>query len=340
MGKKIRWGLMGAGGIVNRWIRGAKQLEDEMEITAVASRSSVSAEAMAERWGIPRVMTYEEMAAADDIDVVYVPVPHPAHRALAIQAMRGGKAVLVEKPAAVSAAEFEEMTACARENGTFLMEAVWTRFFPAAKRVRELIAEGAIGDVRMVQAAFAGRVPDSQFEVRGRVLDPARAGGGLLDVGVYALHIADFVYDRAPTDILGLAAMDTDEHHLQVDEQAAWVCRYSGGAMAMLASGVRTSMEDTAYIYGTDGKMVLPRFWRPWEIRLTVGKEETVLEFPVPQRLTELQDEGFQYEIAHVNECLRQGLRESPELPMETTLRVLQQCDTLRASWGLRYPFE
>ena len=139
MGKeKIRWGLLGAGVIIDRWIKGAMQVED-MEIAAVASRTAESARHMAEKYGIPEVMSYGELLGRDDIDAVYVPVPHTAHKDLTIRALEAGKNVLVEKPAAVTAADFEEMAACAKKNGKFLMEAVWTRFFPLAGKLEEVL---------------------------------------------------------------------------------------------------------------------------------------------------------------------------------------------------------
>ena len=137
--KKIRWGLLGAGIILNRWMQGALQAEG-MEIRAIASRTPDSARKMAEKWKIDTVLTYEEMLERDDIDVVDIPVPHTAHKDLAIRAMKAHKHVLVEKPAAVCADDFREMADCARKNDIFLMEADWTYFFPAIEFLRRCIA--------------------------------------------------------------------------------------------------------------------------------------------------------------------------------------------------------
>jgi predicted dehydrogenase len=336
---KIRWGLMGAGLIVSRWINGARQLEDEMEIAAVASRSKATARGAAERYGIPEALSYEALARREDIDAVYIPVPHPAHRALAQLAMEHGKAVLVEKPAAVNTAEWDAMTACAGENDVFLMEAAWTRFFPLMRKLREWMA-GPAGPVRAVNVAFSSRTPADEETLRGRVFNPALAGGGLLDLGVYNLHFCDALFGRAPEAITGYAAMDTDRHRIKVDEQAVYIAKYAGGALAQMASGVRTNMKDTAFVYGTEGYAEIPVFWKPTRMKLiTGGREETVAE-PVPQRNPAAVDEGFQYEIAHVNDCLRRGLTASPVLPPEATRRVLGEADALRRQWGLIFPFE
>lgn len=333
--KKIRWGLLGAGAILDRFMNGAKQWDD-MEVVAIASRTPESAKKMAEKYDVPEVLTYDGLLAREDIDVVYIPVPHTIHKELAIKAMKAKKAVLVEKPAGINASEWKEMVACAKEENVFLMEASWTRFFPIIARMREIIAEGRLGDIRAVSSDFSFRTDDPN----GRLLDPNRAGGGLLDVGVYNFQFQRMVFDKAPVKLIGLASMDTDEMHLQVDEQASYIAQYDRGELGTMSSGVRTDMIDTAYIYGTKGYIVMPQFWKPFSMDVTVGTETEHIEIPVPQRVEGVVDEGYQYEIAHVNECLRAGLKESPIMTFEITDSVLTQCDQLREQWGLKYPQE
>lgn len=334
--RKIRWGLLGAGEILNRWMKGAQQAED-MEIVAVASRSRERACGMAQRFHIPEAVSYEEMLARQDIDVVYIPVPHTAHKDLAVRAMEAGKGVLVEKPAAINAGEFQEMIDCARRNHTFLMEAVWTKFFPLMQEIENWTGEKGIGQVRVVQSNFAFR---SEVDPASRLFDPERAGGGLLDVGVYNLHFSRMILKKDPLYLIGKASMDTDEHHLQIDEQAACIAQYDRGELAVMGSGVRIGMLDTAWIYGTKGYITVPHFWKPTQMLVTVGKEETNVERKVPQKIAGLEDEGYQFEIMHVNQCIREGMIESPVLKWEDTMAVLKQCDSLRADWGIVYPQE
>ena len=334
--EKIRWGLLGAGNLLNRWMKGFQQVEDA-EISAIASRTRDTAQTMANRFGIRDALTYDEILKRDDIDIMYIPVPHPAHRELAIRAMEAGFPVLVEKPAAVSATEWEEMETCARRQGVFLMEAVWTRFFPLMDRVLDEIHSGRIGDVRHIQATFAYRVPDSY---QGRVIEPRQAGGALLDVGVYGLHFVKFIYESMPERILSLASMDTDDLHLQVDEQNVIIGQYADGALFTVTSAIRTEMPDTAWIYGTEGSIRIPLFWKPETAIITCGETEQRLECPVPQRISGILDEGYQFEIRHVNECLRNGLKDSPLLTHAMTRDVLKMCDEIRKQWGLVYPFE
>lgn len=337
MGNKVRWGIMGAGSIVDRWIKGARQLKD-MEITAIASRTPESAIIASKKHNIENVVSYEELVRRNDIDIVYIAVPHMAHKELAIMAMEHGKSVLVEKPAAVNAGDFLEMIECAKANDVFLMEALWTRFFPMVKVIKGLINEDGIGEVRTINTAFSFRVPEDFIE--GRLLNPDLAGGGLLDVGVYNLHFCDMIYDKKPLSLIGLAAIDSDDNHIQVDEQAAYVAKYDKGELASMASGVRTNMIDTAYIYGTRGYIEIPVFWKPTSMKVTINGVIKEYEEKVPLCRPEYDDEGFQFEIEHVNECLRSGLKESPVMSWGKSLCIIEQCDNLRHQWGLKYPFE
>ena len=332
----IRWGLLGAGRLLDRWLKGFRQVEDA-EIAGIASRTRETAEKQARKYGIKDAMIYDELLERKDIDVMYIPVPHPAHKELAIRAMEAGFPVLVEKPAAVTEADWNEMCACAEKNRAFLMEAVWTRFFPVIQKVLDEVRSGTIGEVRNVQAAFAYRIPD---EYRGRLIDPEDAGGALLDVGVYNLHFARMVYGKSPLCWASLMSSDSDGMHIRVDEQAAYVGRYDDGALCMLSSAIRTEMPDTAWIYGTKGYIRIPTFWKASECEIVCGEERRILSEPVPQRISGIEDEGYQYEIRHVQDCFRRGLTESPLVPRAVTGEVLAQCDLLRKQWGLRYPFE
>ena len=334
--EKIRWGLLGAGIILDRWMKGFRQVEDA-EIVGIASRTLETAEKQAARYGIQNAMTYDDLLKRDDIDVMYIPVPHTFHKELAMRAMDAGFPVLVEKPAAVTAADWAEMAACAAKNNVFLMEAVWTACFPAIRKVLEEIRSGAIGDVRCVQAAFTFRIPD---DYKGRLTDPMTAGGALLDVGVYNLHFAQMVYGRSPLRWASLASIGTDEMHLQVDEQAAYIGQYENGALSILTSAIRTETPDTAWVYGTKGYIRIPTFWKAAGFEIVRDGTTETYDLPIDQKVDGIEDEGYQYEIRHVQECIRAGVTESPLVPHSTTREVLAQCDALRKQWGLKYPFE
>ncbi|MBQ6520465.1 MAG: Gfo/Idh/MocA family oxidoreductase [Anaerolineaceae bacterium] len=331
--KKIRWGLLGAGVILNDWLNGFHQLEDA-QIVGIASRTRETAEKKACQYGISESMTYDEMLSRKDIDAVYIPVPHTAHKELAIRALEAGIAVMVEKPAAVTAADWREMVSCARKNHVFLMEAVWTRCFPAMQSLKKEIDSGIIGDIRCVQSEFCFRIPD---DYQGRLTDPMTAGGALLDVGVYNLHFADLVFGHAPLRWASLASIGSDN----VDEQAGYIGQYENGALAILTSAIRTTMVNDGWIYGTKGYIKVPReFYMPDRYEITVDRKTETRHFPIPQRVEGINDKGYQFEISHMQECLREGLTESPVVTHAMTESVLLQCDILREQWGLKYPFE
>ena len=325
--KQIRIGVMGTGRIVGRWMRDIAEAGNAA-VTAIASRDEERARQVARRYGIGRAYgSYEAMLADDVCDAVYIATPHTMHRDCALLAMRAGKHVLCEKPIAPNAAQFREMMTCARERGVLLMEAMWTRFFPTTREVRQLVRSGAIGEARMIQADFSSLTP---FETQTRMFDPAQAGGALLDIGCYGLHYAMDMYGAAPEQVSGTAVLGQSG----VDEQAVLALRFPGGRMASVACGLRVGLPDTARIHGTQGSIEVPGFWHPTGYILTRdGKTEHI---PAPACLPE----GFAYEVRHFCECIKKGMTESPVIPHADSLAALEAMDAFRAQIGLRYPFE
>ncbi len=339
--KTYRWGIMGAGGIIYRWMRGLNQSENAV-VHCIGSRTIEHAEKTAKDLNIPKFGDYMSVVTDPEVDVCYIAVPHPFHKELAELAMDHGKHVLVEKPAAVSAAEWESMTECAKRNGVFLMEAMWTRLFPAMDELRRLFSEGELGRLKYVTCAFGSYLPDMMKNNRNLRAD--LAGGGLLDIGVYCLHLCDALFGAEAEEVFSFADVNSDENQFGVDEQAAILARYPGGGVASMACGVRTAMKDTAVLHGASASIELPVFWKPTELRITraVGRERVTenVTFPVEQKEGLAPDEGFRYEVEHLQDCVEKGLLESPEISWEASARVLRMCDKLRAQWGLVYPFE
>ena len=161
MARKYRWGILGTGTIAAKMAQALGMVE-EAELAAVGSRSQEKADAFGEKFKVPRRhASYEALAADGDLDVIYVATPHPLHKENSLLCLREGKPVLCEKPFTVNAAEAREVVSFARARKLFLMEAMWSRFLPTVVRLRELLAENAVGEVRMVQADFAFRTkPD------------------------------------------------------------------------------------------------------------------------------------------------------------------------------------
>jgi len=181
------WGILGAGNIATRFAADLTNLPDAA-LVAVGSRSAAKAAEFAAKFDCKRSYgSYAELVNDPDVDVVYIATPHPFHKEHTIQCLQHGKAVLCEKPMAINEQQVREMAKCARENDVFLMEAMWTRFLPVIKTVRQWLEGKKIGDIRMLSADFGFR---TGWNPQGRLLNPDLAGGALLDVGVYIIALA------------------------------------------------------------------------------------------------------------------------------------------------------
>lgn len=327
MAEKMRWGIIGTGSIAHKFATGLTALTDA-ELVAVGSRSQASADKFGDEFKVARRhASYEALANDAEVDAIYVSTPHPFHKANTLLALGAGKAVITEKPFAMNAREAKEMIDFARQNRVFLMEAMWTRYLPAIVRVRELIAQGVIGEPRMLMADFGFR---AGINPQHRLFNPDLGGGALLDVGIYVVSLSSMIFGK-PDRISGLAHIG--ETH--VDEQSAILLGHPGGQLAALTTAVRTNTPHEALISGTNGQIKIHgSFWRGEKLTVTVyGKETTEINLP-------LHGNGYNYEAAEVARCVRAGKTESEVMPLDETLSIMQTLDTIRAQWGLKYPME
>lgn len=324
---KIRWGILATGGIARKFAEDLKHVPDA-EAVAVGSRSRESAEAFAKEFGIPKAYgSYEELARDPDVDIVYVASLHPGHKEHALLCLREGKAVLNEKPFTVNAAETEELIRTARSLGLFLMEAMWTRYLPAIRKVREWIREGRIGEVRSMNANFGY---DGIRDVEGRLLNPHKAGGALLDVGIYPVSFASMIFGRQPEQIASRAFIG----ETGVDEHNAMLFAYPEGRHATLQSAVQLQLNNFCDIFGTKGRIHIPNFWMARSATLETNDGEKEHYAYDGERF------GYAFEAEEAGRCLKEGLTESPDMPLDETLAIMRTMDEIRRQWGLRYPFE
>ena len=261
------------------------------------------------------------------MDVVYIATPHPFHAENIELCLNAGKAVLCEKPFTLNAAEAERVVELARERGLFLMEGMWTRFFPAMERLRELLSDGAIGEPRMLAVDFGFRAP---FDPASRLFDPGLGGGAMLDVGVYCVSFASMV--------LGRAERATGHAHLGetgVDERFSVALEHAGGGLSSIIAGTRAATPQEATVIGTEGHIrVRSPWWMPGALTVSrPGEDDEIIRLP-------FEGNGFGYEAAEVMRCLRAGEGESGVMPLDETISVLATMDGLRDAWGLRYPSE
>jgi predicted dehydrogenase len=325
--QKVRFGILGTGYIADLFAKGLQVVED-LQIAAVGSRTQAAADAFGARFNIPkRYASYEAVAHDPDVDVIYISTPHPFHHQNTLMCLHAGKPVLCEKPFALNEQEARQMVALARERGLFLMEAMWTRFFPAMVKVRELLAAGAIGAPRLLIADFGFR---TEFDPQHRLFNPELGGGALLDVGVYPISLAHMIFG-APARVVGMPEFGKTG----TDDQSAYLLGYDGGQIAMLCSAVRTATPQQAIINGEDGRLTIhTRFWCPTRLTLEIyGQERSEIELPIVGN-------GYQYQALEVARCLHDGTLESPIMALDETLAIMSTMDTLRAQWGLKYPPE
>lgn len=325
---KIKWGIIGTGAIATKFAEGLKSLEDA-ELVAVSSRTIGSADRFANEFDIhKRHVGVESFAADKNIDAVYIATPHPSHCKDTLACLDAGKAVLCEKPFAMNSKEVKQMVDKAREKNVFLMEAMWTYFFPAMAKVRKLISSGAIGEVRLLQSNFCFR---AGFNPESRLFNPELGGGALLDVGVYNIALAYMVFNKEPVEISSQAQIG----ETGVDEQSSVILKYEDGAMATSTCAVRTSTDHNAVIYGTEGYIKIPPFfWQPKQVIFkTADADETEIMF-------NHKGNGYNYEAAEVAKCLKNGEKESWLMPLDRSVSIMKTLDQIRAQWNLKYPME
>jgi len=326
MSKTLGWGIIGAGSIACKLAEALPDVKGA-KLVAIGSRQQKKADAFGDRYNIPhRHDSYEKLVGDPDVDVVYVATPHPMHRPHALLALKAGKGVLVEKPFTVNAGEASEVVRTARRKKLFCMEAMWSRFLPSVLKARELIAAGAIGDLRMVMADFGFR---AGVDRKGRLFAPELAGGGLMDVGVYAVSFAMSLLGE-PEKIVSLMEPTVTG----VDGQAGIVMRHAGGELSLLATGVRTNTLQEATILGTDGHIRLHApWWAGGPLTVVAGGKEKVVKAPVAEN-------GFVYQCREVVKCVKAGRLESDIMPLDESLSEMKTLDAIRAQWGLKYPME
>jgi len=324
----VRWGILAPGAIAHNFAKAVQASDTGNVLASVGSRDLGRAREFAASHGIPNAHgSYEALVADPAVDAVYIASPHPMHKEHCLLAIAAGKHVLCEKPFTINAAEAREVVAAARAQGVFLMEAMWSRFFPLMAALRAEIAAGTIGELRMVRADFGFR---ANYNPESRLFKPELGGGALLDVGCYTIHFASYFLGN-PVAVASLAT----KCGTGVDEQSAFILQYDAGAMAVLSTAVRTNTHYEADLIGTDGRIRIHASWYH-PVRATihaVGADPRDIAFDPPSV-------GFVYQVDEVAACLRAGKRESDILPLDESIAIMETMDTIRGQWGLTYPGE
>ena len=326
MGDTVRWGILGTGGIARAFALGLKHAPGAV-LAAVGSRTPDSAQRFARELGIGierAYGSYEELAGADGVDIIYIGTPHPLHAANTLLALNGGKAVLCEKPFAMNRREAGDMVALARAKNLFLMEAMWTRFLPALGEVKRIMASGEIGTVSQVHADFGfSATTDPEHHVNKREL----GGGALLDLGIYPLSIACALLGKVEAVQAQAIMSDTG-----VDASTAFTMKHAGGTLSICSCSIRARSASELIVSGTSGSIRMHRMFHLAEcitIDLQDGSSRTI---PTPYL-----GNGYTHEAIEAGRCLREGRIEHPLMTHEDTLSLMALLDEIRGQIGLRY---
>ncbi|MEV0130831.1 Gfo/Idh/MocA family oxidoreductase [Dactylosporangium sp. NPDC050688] len=323
MADRIRWGILSTGSIASTFVEDLRLLPDAT-VTAVGSRTTESAERFAARHGIPRAHgSWQALVDDPEVDAIYVATPHTAHFDATMLSLAAGKATLTEKPFTLDVASSEVLVETARSSGVFLMEAMWTRCIPAVRRMIELVAEGAIGAPTAVHADFGMQVP---FDEAHRLWSRNLGGGGLYDVGIYPVTFAH-LFLGAPSSVQAWAWISDGG----IDQNTGILLGYDSGAVAALTCSLVGDSSRRATITGTEGRIEVPRdFFHPQGFTIWHGDRAETVDLP-------FEGAGYHFEAAEVHRCLREGLTESPLVPLTETLDILTVLDVVRVKVGLDY---
>jgi predicted dehydrogenase len=312
----LRWGVIGKGGFAAT-MTADLNLSDSGRVVAVGSRHQASADRFADQFGIPRRHgSYEDLVTDPEVDAVYVATPHPMHYNDTLLALEAGKPVLVEKAFTMNAAEAHDLVDTARSKGLFLMEAMWTRFLPHMAEIRRLIAEGSLGNIVTVMADHGQWFPR---DPNSRLFDPELGGGALLDLGVYPVSFASMIL--GPPD--RIVAM-IEPAFTGVDGQTSMLFGYANGAQAVLTCTSAARTPTRAAIVGTDARIEIDGdFYTPTSFTV-IPRNGTPSGFAPPHR-----GRGLRHEADEVARCLHEGLLESPLMPLDESVSIMETMDAV-----------
>jgi predicted dehydrogenase/diketogulonate reductase-like aldo/keto reductase len=340
MTNKLGWGILSTGRIAGVFARGVAQSRHG-RLAAVGSRTPAAAEKFATEFGVPRAHgSYGALLADPDVQAVYIATPHPQHLEWIIRAAEGGKHVLCEKPLGLNHAEAMVAAEACRANGVLLMEAFMYRCHPQTAKILEIVRSGALGEVKLVQATFGF---NAGFNATSRLWANAAGGGGILDVGCYAVSFARLIAGAAagapfldPVSVSGAGQLHPETG---VDVCAAATLKFASGLVAQVAASVGLSQDNSARIYGTAGMLHVPSPWIPpnegavAKMHLHANGKVEDIEIRTPAHLYGLEADA-------VAEALARGDREVPAMPVADTLGNLAVLDAWRAAIGLVYEAE
>lgn len=321
----LRWGILATGGIAHAFTADLKTAG--LTVAAVGSRRAESAQEFAATHGIPRSYgSYEELVADPEVDIVYIATPHSHHLACAALALEHGKHVLIEKPLTLDADQAVAIRDLAAGHRLLAMEAMWTRYLPHMVRLREILAAGVIGEVRVLSADHTQNLPTDPAH---RLNDLSLGGGALLDLGIYPVSFAWDVLG-APAEILATAQLG----ETGADTDVAISVRHASGGVSSLLTSMRGAGANAAQIVGTKGRIEIDGvFYAPTSFRVFDLDGALVEEFR-----TEIEGRGMQFQALYAERLIAEGRIDSDLLSIEESVAIMGTLDEIRRQIGVVYP--
>lgn len=322
----MRWGIIGPGNIAKEFVHDLQYVETEKcELGAVLGQKPEQIEEFIKNFGGVKANTINDFLNSKP-DVVYIATPHPLHFEQALICLKNKIPVLCEKPLAINEKQVSGLINASKENNTFLMEGMWTRFLPSFQFLFSIIQAGTIGDILHLHADMSFI---AEKDKSNRFFNPELGGGSLLDVGIYTIYLAYFLLGN-PGRIF--ACGKTNEAH--IDEICGITLCYNKGNYAMLESSIITQTEGSAWIYGSEGTIRIKKPWteRPEKIEVIINYESSFKHIP------SWQGRGFQFEVEEVIKCLNENKIESNILPHAASVDVVKIMDEVRSQLNIIYP--
>ena len=332
---RLNWGVIGPGKIAHQFAK-ALLSNGNSNLYGVASRNNERANEFAANYDIPTTYySYEALCDDEHIDIIYVATPHAFHFQLVKMCLEAGKHVLVEKPATINAKQWGVLSEIARRTQCTLIEAVWSRFMPCFKQVRDWIDDGKIGDVTYVRSDIGFSFLDNRgLDYSHRLFDVALGGGALLDLGIYSIALSQLAIDSEPASVQAMA----DIGESGVDQTTLANIAYQNGMRNQFTCSAVSEPGNDMTINGTKGHIKLPGlFWAGLEATLVQSKNKGKA-FDIETQKFPHDVNGFEYQIAEMNRCVKAGLVESDLMPHRDTLQNMALMDKIRESIKLDYP--
>jgi predicted dehydrogenase len=323
--RTTNWGIIGPGRIAHKFAQGIASIPDA-KLFAVASRSKERARSFANEYGAPHYYEgYEKMVQNPGVDIIYIATPHTFHYENTLMCLENGIPVLCEKPFTITREQLQILVNTARKRKVFLMEAIWTRFLPTIKKIIEINESGKLGKIKAIYADFGFKAP---LDYSGRLYNLELGGGALLDIGIYPVFLSLLLLGK-PEEIKSMAIIS----ETGADESCSILFKYSCGAMAGLNCTITAETPIEAVIVFEKGRIKINRGWfAPSSLTLFSDKEKK------KEVAFKYDGNGYHFEAIEAMKCLKAGLTECPELPLDFSLDLMGLLDEIRGQCGIRYP--